>query len=156
MHATMCEMHYGRVRRNGTTSALPRRKRQACTMDGCLGPARNKGLCGVHAERVRRHGDPTVLLYRVGDTGPLHPCWRGEDITYSSAHSRTRAVRGQAHLHPCVDCGGPAAQWSYDHNDQGQIESVNGPYSVDPQRYEPRCVPCHKRFDLGRTYVRCI
>ena len=24
-------------------------------------------------------------------------------------------------------------------------------YSNNPEHYEPRCVPCHKRFDLGRV-----
>lgn len=25
-----------------------------------------------------------------------------------------------------------------------------GPYSADVSQYEPRCVSCHKRFDLER------
>lgn len=44
----------------------------------------------------------------------------------------------------------PAAHWSYDHLDsQQKIDAECGPYSTDLDRYVPRCVPCHKKHDLG-------
>lgn len=142
-----CEMHYGRLRRNGHLDLRPRQKDSACLIDGCVAEARNKGLCKRHGERVRKHGDPLTLLYRIGDTGPMHPSWRGDDITYSGTHARTKAERGSARQHPCVDCGNGAEHWSYDYQDQAEMSSKFGPYSTDPMHYQPRCASCHKRFD---------
>ena len=77
------------------------------------------------------------------------------DVGYGTAHERVRAFRGSAAEHMCVDCGGNAAQWSYNHSDPEEIVSTESyadglPYSVDPSYYDPRCVSCHKRFDLAR------
>lgn len=72
-------------------------------------------------------------------------------VKYLSAHDRIRRVRGAAKSHACVDCGGPAREWSYDGGDPAQlIEILRGTrlaYSLDVSRYSPRCKPCHCRFD---------
>lgn len=100
----------------------------------------------MHAERVRRHGDPQVS--NTG-SGAANPRWRGDAVTYAGAHLRIRAVRGPASEHGCIDCGRPAAHWSYDRSDPHERAGPDGPYSTDSQHYQPRCVPCHKRFDLA-------
>ena len=75
------------------------------------------------------------------------PCaWCGETFA---------AMSGAASEHDCVDCGGSAYQWSYDHSDPDERVATEPPltgiaYSLNPEHYSPRCVPCHKRFDLGR------
>lgn len=80
---------------------------------------------------------------------------RRDDVGYSGAHQRVRSDRGSVRHHRCVDCGSQARHWSYDHNDPDQRWGTSGrstclvPYSLNPQNYSPRCVPCHKVFDLA-------
>lgn len=74
---------------------------------------------------------------------------------YTAAHERVRADRGRVQQYPCVGCGSPAAHWSYDHDDPDERHSARErtlgiAFSLDPAHYSPRCVPCHKRFDLDR------
>ena len=81
---------------------------------------------------------------------------RRADSGYRAAHDRCRADRGTAASHSCADCGAPARYWSYNHDDPNEMTS-NVPrtkgiaYSLSPSHYSPRCVPCHKRFDLDRV-----
>lgn len=81
---------------------------------------------------------------------------RKEFVTYSGAHERVRSDRGQADLHPCADCGQSAKHWSYNHDDPDELREdglTSGrsvAYSLNPDHYSPRCVPCHKRYDLDR------
>jgi hypothetical protein len=159
--AQYCEKHYGRLRRNGhLTRLVPeyREFRGVCIVDGCLsmdqGPA---GLCARHLARQRRHGDPLVRLATGAPAGPDHPSFKGDEITYSAAHMRTRGWRGPAADHDCIDCGRRAEHWSYDHADPNELveQTSKAPlmYSADPEHYQPRCAQCHKNFDLGRELV---
>lgn len=80
---------------------------------------------------------------------------RRSDADYGAAHGRVKRDRGKAADHSCVDCSGPARHWSYDHSDPDELVSESPrtkgvAYSLDPNHYSPRCVPCHKRFDLNR------
>lgn len=113
-----------------------------CVVDGCSDPARTiAGYCGKHNERVRRHGDPDTVLV---------PKWTGDQASYSAVHLRLRKWRGRASAHQCIDCGKRAGQWSYGHaRGPGHRECEVGPYSVDLADYDPRCVTCHKKFDLA-------
>ena len=79
---------------------------------------------------------------------------RRDDIEYGAAHGRVAADRGKATSYLCVDCGTQAYHWSYSHSDPEEVISQDArtwgiAYSVNPWFYDPRCVPCHKRFDLG-------
>jgi hypothetical protein len=149
--APLCEMHYNRIRRNGHLALLPTRQHGPCRVDGCdrIDNATD-GLCAMHRERIRRHGDPTVCL---AGSGELNPNWRGRSIKYRAAHERLHVERGPAASHQCSDCGHPAAHWSYNHTDPNELHDANLglPYSPDPAHYSPRCVPCHKSFDLGKV-----
>lgn len=104
--------------------------------------------CETHYYRIRRNGDP----YKVRpSTPPLReksPHWVGDQVTYIGMHFRIRRVQGSARQYACADCGGGAAEWSYDHADADERESKHGPYSVDMAHYEPRCKSCHTSFDL--------
>lgn len=76
---------------------------------------------------------------------------RAEWVDYSGAHSRVRYDKGPASAHRCVDCGGPAAEWSYDHSDPNELHSDKGyAYSLDSDHYQPRCAQCHRTFDWSR------
>lgn len=104
-------------------------------------------------------GRTTIVL--VGDLrrGTTTTCGdrkhrRRDDAGYAAAHGRCETDRGPAHAHLCIDCGQPAKHWSYDHDDPQERVQVGGygdgcPYSLDPAHYSPRCVPCHKTYDLG-------
>lgn len=74
-------------------------------------------------------------------------------VTYSSAHGRVRRLRGSAARWICVDCSGPAKDWSYRGGDPDeQLELVLGywlAYSLNPDYYEARCRKCHFRHDRG-------
>lgn len=73
-------------------------------------------------------------------------------LTYKWLHKRLRLERGPASDQPCVDCGSPAYDWSYDGLDPNQqLESVNGyvlSYSSSTSHYVARCRACHRRHDL--------
>ena len=56
---------------------------------------------------------------------------------YRARHDRTERARGKARDQLCVDCAGPAADWSQIHGTSGQ----------DPAHYQPRCRACHLTFD---------
>ena len=149
---TLCEKHYYRLRRNGTTELTrPQRKaRGTCVVEGCgkkdSGP---HGYCPKHHTRVRRHGSPDIVLPTFCKWGPDHPSWKENNIGRVAAHQRVVSRRGSAKTHLCVDCGLPASHWSYDHADPNEFKDERGsPTSGDPSHYQARCVPCHKRFDL--------
>lgn len=146
-----CQLHYQRLKRTDelgpTTSKLMSR---AGNCAECSHPVWARGLCNVHYTRWNKHGNvDTVLIGGCCLRGPNHPNWKGTEITYHSAHHRLRRTRGPAKAQLCVDCGGGAQQWSYNGTADGdELTSEMGDYSPDPQHYDPRCIPCHKKFDL--------
>lgn len=153
-----CEMHYYRLRRTGSlTRQRSWHRRGICTVDGCSRREERGGLCGQHDYRMVTHGTPdgfTAHSYRNLARGERHWSWTGADATYYAAHQRVRAARGPARHHVCVDCAVQARHWSYDHDDpNGRVSADGLPYSPDPAHYSPRCVPCHKRFDLAHRRV---
>lgn len=139
-HATYCERHYTRIRRNGSLNLKPTVLTVACANPTCDRNSQTSlGYCRRCRERVRRHGDPNVLIVKARSNRP----------GYSSAHRRIRQDRGPATLHTCP-CGAPARHWAYDHTDPLELPSCYGPYSADPAHYLALCVRCHKRIDLDR------
>lgn len=148
-----CQAHYVRYRKTGDVQAerpIEERRPRAdgggpCAILDCTKPATKRGWCQAHYQRWRIHGDPL-------HSGPLRPKSPSGDVPrYASVHHNLRLVRGRASEHACVDCGSPAAQWSYREGEASQcIVEVDGwvrRYSVDPDDYDPRCAPCHRTFD---------
>lgn len=155
-----CNMHYFRIYRTGSAGEAKPRKRaskaQHCEVQGCEKPDDDAGLCHMHSARLRRHGDVSTVITRAYAKGEQHAHWAGSDITYAGAHTRLALTKGKARHHECADCNKQAAHWSYDHSDPNELVAVGlsaNPiaYSADPNHYVPRCVPCHKLFDLGRV-----
>lgn len=109
--------------------------------------------CDCGAEVVKYlSGD---LKRRTNPTCGDGKCRRSDFVTYSQMHSRLRKDYGPASRHRCVDCGSPALHWSYDHCDPNELyateERITGiAYSANADHYVPRCVPCHKRYDLDK------
>jgi hypothetical protein len=86
-----------------------------------------------------------------GKTGELSPAWRGEGVTYAGLHQRIARERGRASEFDCVDCAGKAQEWSYDGSDPNEKRDAGMAYSLDTNRYEPRCAPCHRTHDGNRS-----
>jgi hypothetical protein len=110
--------------------------------------------CDCGRDRLASAGE----LNRTGEAatcGDRRTHRRLDEAGYTAAHERCRSDRGPVQTHTCVDCGGPAQHWSYDHDDPDErlahgLSANPVAYSLNPEHYSPRCVSCHKRFDLGR------
>lgn len=150
-----CSTHYQRWKRLGDPLAevghyTPRDPQAQCSIDGCENRRARRDWCKKHYYRWRRHGDPNYDP--ATPTGEDSPFWKGRFVGYLAAHYRVRTYRGKATEHTCVDCGGQAHEWAYDHRDPDEIVADSGyhkgmPYSPDPSHYQPMCKTCHKRFD---------
>lgn len=102
----------------------------------------------VSAGELNREGD-------ANSCGDMKIHRRSDSAGYVAAHDRCRRDKGPIKSHVCIDCGAPAQHWSYDHGDPDQLLAYGLStrpiaYSLDPDHYQPRCVSCHKVFDLGR------
>lgn len=136
-----------------------RRVIKRCSVPGCDRTGKIvHGLCRMHETRLRRHGDVNTVKPSLGaGSGPENPRWRGEDISYRTAHDRVVRQWGRASEHNCVDCGDQATHWSYDGTDPNELSRpgrVNKDGSVSVQRwsadlshYSSRCYRCHVKFD---------
>lgn len=141
----LCSMHYSRLAHGGTVdSARAYRREASCSLDGCDRPHKGHGFCEGHLRRLRRYGDP------LGSGSPGRPIL-GDAPSWAAAHKRVHRVKGRASTHPCVDCGGPAREWSYDGRDpQELVGPAHGfmlAYSLDLDHYEARCSSCHRKYD---------
>lgn len=160
----VCLMHYKRWKRHSDVNVTkrayspPNPIKSLCGVDGCETPEDGAcGYCKLHMTRMRRHGDPLTFIAsedRQLPSGARSYQWTGDYATYRAMHQRVRAQRGSASTHKCTDCGGRAQHWPYDRNDTDERSSGAGPYSVDIAHYEPRCVRCHKVFDLAAIRTR--
>lgn len=96
-------------------------------------------------------------------SGSGHTRWRGDDITYASAHKRVTAARGRAKGHDCLVCGSRATAWAYrgdspneqtEWREEGEFKTGLLRYSPDPDDYDPLCWSCHIRKDLAQAKAR--
>jgi hypothetical protein len=114
-------------------------------VDDCTNAAtRPNGWCHKHYYRWRTHGDVNTVIpfnHRAN-------IYRVDETTYKNAHRRVRNLNGPAKDQACVDCGGPAAHWSYNLNSpREQVAPAGYRYSSDPSDYSARCVSCHWKLD---------
>jgi hypothetical protein len=64
---------------------------------------------------------------------------RAERPSYDVWHNRVKKARGPASDCRCVDCGGPAQDWSTADRSGNDVRV----------RFQPRCRKCHRRYDLS-------
>lgn len=73
-----------------------------------------------------------------------------DSVTYTGAHRRVYVARGPASAHACSECGAAGRHWAYVGGAPDETtDELGRPYSGDPARYTPKCVPCHKNADLA-------
>lgn len=143
----LCGRHYKQASVRGTLppGVRPPSNDGPCSVEGCEKGAQARGLCTKHYQRMRIRGTTDAWSPPKGEESPG---WVGGEATYRTVHSRLVAARGKASNHECVDCGDTAREWSYDHTDpESKHDDRGGDYSVDLDRYEPRCRTCHFYFD---------
>lgn len=64
-----CHTHYGRLRKYGSLDLSERLLINGglCAVENCQWQAKTQGYCGLHWERIRRHGDPMTEVLIWGD-----------------------------------------------------------------------------------------
>lgn len=142
---TYCSAHHTRWRRYGDPLAPKVRQPNhgACEVDGCTQPMRKLRLCASHYVMWRRYGKIRDWEYRWGDGG------------YNPAHRTLQRLRGKADEYTCVDCAGPADEWSYNGGDPDEITDADGrKFTRNVDAYSPRCVRCHRIFDENPIALR--
>lgn len=139
----MCSMHYTRVRNHGDPHKMLRSPNVGlCEVDGCGQPMRKRQWCATHYAQWKSTGETKLLSHKWGEGG------------YDSVHQQLRHKRGSAAEHTCVDCGGPAYEWSYSGSCPDELRDDRGvKFSRDLSRYAPRCIRCHRAFDGWRDKV---
>lgn len=141
-----CKVHYLRwYRIQHGARVVP----ESCTVEGCDRPHLARDLCSTHYKRWRKHGDVKADVPVSDDQG-----WKGDAVGYKTLHDRLRRQRGKASDHACVDCGEQARDWSLVKSADAVRDAKRGlRYSLRIEDYEPRCPPCHGRYDHGRVAV---
>lgn len=149
-----CHAHYERWRTTGSVgSPIIASYGQSCQVDDCANQHVGLGFCNKHLGRFHKHSDPTIVKYYrpSWDDPSQHPRWKSDIDSYGLMHLRVRRQNGHANTYECVDCDQQAAEWSYTGDDPNEQIDQNGKvFSVDFDRYVPRCVLCHRRYDSRR------
>ncbi len=83
----LCPMHYHRQYRGRALDApeLPRYRGASCAVEECEAVATDHGYCRTHWTRVRRHGDPSIVLTPAPMIGPANGKWT-DDPSYAAIH----------------------------------------------------------------------
>ena len=148
-----CQKHWARWRKHGDPMMVKPKVRPfkygpICAVDECAKPHHANGYCIYHNDRNTRNGHPTAAVKQGRPR-------KGDTLGYDGARLQVRRLHGNANQHRCVDCGGQASEWSYRGGDPDELttdptvrrEHPGLHYSADPDYYEPRCKPCHRRMD---------
>lgn len=138
-----CNLHCQRFYKHGDPLRVIEVSRKPCKMAGCEALAKGHGYCTKHLARIRNTGDPNKV--RDGGRPP-----KGEHPGWGAIHKRLSRDKGKAARYACVDCGQRAGEWSYDNSDPNELIDARTKlaYSLAQERYAPRCVKCHRIFDL--------
>lgn len=120
-----------------------------CAVPGCEGRHDGRGYCHTHLSRLQRLGDAHA------DVPIQHKRTHGK-VSYWSVHERLRAEAGAPGERACDDCGRPAWCWSYIGGDPDERTDPSSDYrySLDLDRYRPRCRSCHRKATVARNPPR--
>lgn len=132
---------------------------QCCFCKGKQGERKHKPNCQCSfckAERGELSGKNNGMYGRTGDkhpmfgrTGEKSHLWKEDDIKYGRKHKRIIEQKGKASDYKCVgdginSCNKQARHWS----------NVDHLYSLDPDNYQPRCVSCHRKYDIKLIFQK--
>jgi hypothetical protein len=148
-----CDPHYKRWHRHGDPGPAEILTRRAdCSVPGCARPHFGQGYCKTHNYRFRENGDPLRTRRPGAKPGERNHQWLGDAVEYAAVHRRLQVDRGPATEHPCIDCGGAASDWAYQHSDPAErrCPTTGLLYTTDLQHYAPMCRSCHLRLDARR------
>lgn len=67
-----------------------------------------------------------------------HPKWKGDNVGVIGVHAWLWKIKGKASDYKCVDCNKQARDWS----------NKNHSYKRKLSDYEPRCIKCHRQYDI--------
>lgn len=148
----LCHPHYQQHRKGkDLTPVRPKSTHSnplTCTEDECQESTYARGLCRRHYSKWAYHNQPVRPL------DVTHHNYKGDDISYETAHGRVRKTRGHAKIYWCVDCDKQATDWSLKHDAENVVyqredapRNAGCAYSIDPMDYEPRCSDCHRKYD---------
>jgi hypothetical protein len=120
-----------------------------CLFESCSRPPNWRGYCLAHRGQIRRGGALAPIRTRTIQ----------DKCGYGAAHLRCTKLWGSASDSQCVECGGRAAEWAYDHTDPTELheDTETGfgvlSYSRFPEFYAPMCKKCHKKLDVRRMHI---
>lgn len=166
-----CGMHGRRVRKYGSPDVVRRVASYAgreCSVDGCTAQPRRNGLCEMHSEHLRTHGDPVERRQgaKKKPGRPLTGTVRKDGYRSITRHGHPLADKWGHVLehrvvlyekigpgeHPCHWCGvtvrweaGRAAGITVDHVDFD-------PSNNTPANLVPACNACNVRRCLERRW----
>lgn len=139
---------------------------RTCKIDRCTKAHKSRGMCSAHYERWRTGASATGPIREYewsAGVAPVHPSlprqgehhnWSGDGPTYPGAHKRINKELGRASERRCIDCAGPARDWSYVGRCADELVTDAGlRYCYHPEHYTPRCRLCHKAHDLASGLV---
>lgn len=141
-----------------------------CTVDNCGKPICSRSMCRSHynMEWRRKNYEKVEAMNAARRLNTVHkvPVVPTNPVSYVTAHERISYYRGRAYTYLCVDCGEKARHWSFNHINPSQTMQENVrqrhrsgkhskmteyycllTYSSNPMDYDPRCIPCHRKFD---------
>jgi len=129
----VCDMYSDGATREEVEAATPKGYRVRTILERYLPGLRS------HTDSARR--------------GPASPCWLDRP-DYYAAHKRITRSKGRAATHTCIDCEGPAAEWSYVHACPEEIFDLKlGAYCLHLDHYVARCRSCHRVYDRKQWEV---
>lgn len=77
-------------------------------------------------------------------------------VGYEQAHLRLKTDRGRPSNYACTSCGELAREWAYMGGCPNELTEGRSLYTLDQSRYEPMCIPCHRRHDRAAADGRSV
>lgn len=115
---------------------------RVCSIEGCGKPHDSKGYCGMHAQRVRRYGDP----HYVTSNEQFRENCRQAALTYKEAKPSTYRKRNNRHEHRVVAeqmLGRPLTRGEIVHHIDGNK------HNNDPSNLQVMSMAEHARHHLA-------